>query len=114
MENGITAAPGVSADAKGFEPRNRSLNSSAAGMSTWWRRLELGETSGLGKRRIFPITGGAFRGSGFQGHNHGQRGGLADRHKGRRVPDRHPLLLRTDDGEYVYLQTKGYRFGPRR
>lgn len=73
---------------------------------------ELGQTSDLGSRRIIPITGGSFEGPDFRGKilNNGAdwqivtKGGVAI------IDTRY--LLQTDEGEYVYLQTKGYRFGP--
>ena len=73
---------------------------------------ELGETSGLGMRRIIPITGGTFDGPDFRGEilNNGADWQVVTRDGVAIIDTRY--LLRTDDGEYVYLQTKGYRFGP--
>jgi hypothetical protein len=73
---------------------------------------ELGRTTELGDRRIFPITGGSFEGPLLAGRilNNGADwqvvtpGGLA------LIDTRY--LLRLDDGALVYLQTRGYRHGP--
>jgi|MudIll2142460700_1097286.scaffolds.fasta_scaffold314499_1 hypothetical protein len=73
---------------------------------------ELGQVSDLGKRRIIPITGGTFEGPGIKGKilNNGADWQIV-RKDGVAVIDTR-YLLQTDDGELVYLQTKGYRYGP--
>lgn len=73
---------------------------------------ELGQTLDLGRRRIIPITGGTFEGPGIKGTilNNGADWQVV-RKDGVTVIDTR-YLLRTDDGELIYLQTKGYRYGP--
>jgi hypothetical protein len=73
---------------------------------------ELGNTSDLGKRRIIPITGGKFEGPRFKGTilNNGADWQVVTK-DGLAVIDTR-YLLQTDDGALVYLQTKGYRYGP--
>lgn len=73
---------------------------------------ELGQTSALGRRRIIPITGGTFAGPNFRGTilNSGADWQVVT-DDGLAIIDTR-YLLQTDDNEYVYLQTKGYRFGP--
>ena len=73
---------------------------------------ELGGTSGLGDRRIFPISGGSFDGPML-------RGTILDNGADWQVvtPDGVSLidtryLLRLDDGALAYLQTRGLRHGP--
>ena len=73
---------------------------------------ELGKTSDLGKRRIIPITGGTFKGPLINGEilNNGAdwQTVTAD---GLAIIDTR-YLLKMDDGELVYLQTRGVRYGP--
>ncbi|GGM14922.1 DUF3237 domain-containing protein [Pseudomonas asuensis] len=73
---------------------------------------ELGKTSDLGKRRIIPITGGRFEGPSFKGEilNNGADWQIVT-DDGLAIIDTR-YLLKTDDGALVYLQTKGYRYGP--
>ena len=73
---------------------------------------ELGETSDLGGRRIIPITGGTFEGPNFRGKilNHGADWQVVTKDGVAIIDTRY--LLETDDGAYVYLKTKGFRFGP--
>lgn len=73
---------------------------------------ELGETSGLGRRRIIPITGGTFEGPYFRGKilNNGADWQVVTKDGVAIIDTRY--LLQTDDDQYVYLQTKGFRFGP--
>lgn len=73
---------------------------------------ELGESSDLGRRRIIPITGGTFEGPNFRGKilNNGADWQIVTKDGLAIIDTRY--LLETDDGDYVYLQTKGYRFGP--
>ncbi|MGY4495396.1 DUF3237 domain-containing protein [Pseudomonas sp. TE3610] len=73
---------------------------------------ELGATSGQGKRRIIPITGGHFEGPRLKGT-------ILDNGADWQVvtPDGVAIidtryLLQTDDGALIYLRTEGYRFGP--
>jgi hypothetical protein len=74
--------------------------------------LEVGEVEGIGKRRIIPITGGSFLGPRLRGKvlNNGadwqvvQADGLA------RLDTRY--ALETDDGTLIYIQTRGFRYGP--
>lgn len=74
--------------------------------------LEVGEVEGTGNRRIIPITGGKFQGPRLKGQilNNGadwqvvQSNGLA------RLDTRY--ALRTDDEALIYIQTRGFRYGP--
>lgn len=74
--------------------------------------LEVGEVEGVGKRRIIPITGGTFSGPRLSGQilNNGadwqvvQADGLA------RLDTRY--ALKTEDGALIYIQTRGFRYGP--
>ena len=73
---------------------------------------ELGRTSGLGDRRIFPITGGRFDGPLLSGTilNNGADWQVVTPDGVAIVDTRY--LLRLDDGSLVYLQTRGFRHGP--
>ena len=73
---------------------------------------ELGETSALGRRRIIPITGGTFEGPDFRGKilNNGADWQVVTKEGVAIIDTRY--LLQTDDDQYVYLQTQGFRFGP--
>ena len=73
---------------------------------------ELGQTSDLGKRRIIPITGGTFEGPAIKGTilNNGADWQVVKKDGVAIIDTRY--LLQTDDGELIYLQTKGYRYGP--
>lgn len=72
---------------------------------------ELGETP-LGRRRIIPITGGAFEGARLRGRvlpggadwQVVRADGVAD------LDARY--TLETDDGALVYVRNRGYRHGP--
>jgi hypothetical protein len=73
---------------------------------------EVGRTTGLGDRRIFPITGGTVAGPLL-------RGDILDNGADWQVvtPDGVAIidtryLLRLDDSALVYLQTRGFRHGP--
>jgi hypothetical protein len=73
---------------------------------------ELGQTSDLGKRRIISITGGTFEGPGIKGTilNNGADWQIVKKDGVAIIDTRY--LLQTDDGALIYLQTKGYRYGP--
>jgi hypothetical protein len=73
---------------------------------------DLGQTSDLGKRRIIPITGGTFEGPGIKGTilNNGADWQVVKKDGVAIIDTRY--LLQTDDGALIYLQTKGYRYGP--
>ncbi len=73
---------------------------------------ELEETSALGKRRIIPITGGSFEGPLFNGKilNNGADWQVVTPDGVAIIDTRY--LLQADDDSLVYLQTKGYRYGP--
>lgn len=73
---------------------------------------DLGETSDLGIRRIFPITGGTFSGPRINGKilNNGADWQIVTKEGVSIIDTRY--LLQTDDGAYIYLQTKGFRHGP--
>lgn len=106
-------AKGTVADTKGFEPPKPKLEY----LGRWSVDLiapiwELGQTSDLGKRLIIPITGGTFEGPSFKGKilNNGADWQIVTKGGVSIIDTRY--LLQTDDGEYVYLQTRSYRFGP--
>ena len=73
---------------------------------------ELGKTSDLGKRRIIPITGGKFEGPLLSGEilNNGADWQVLTPDGLAIIDTRY--LLKADDGALIYLQTKGYRYGP--
>ena len=73
---------------------------------------ELGKTSELGRRRIIPITGGSFKGPLMNGEilNNGADWQVVTPDGLAIIDTRY--LLKMDDGELVYLQTKGLRYGP--
>ena len=113
MAQASSPVAGTVADTKGFEPPKPKLEF----LGRWYVDLvapiwELGQTSDLGRRRIIPITGGKFEGPNFKGKilNNGADWQVVTK-EGLAIIDTR-YLLQTDDGEYVYLQTKGFRFGP--
>ncbi len=73
---------------------------------------ELGQTSDLGKRRIIPITSGRFDGARLKGQilNNGADWQVVTAAGVAIIDTRY--LLKTDDGALIYLQTKGFRYGP--
>ena len=74
--------------------------------------LDIGDT-GLGRRRIATVTGGAFEGERLRGEVVGAPGAdwLLLRNDGVLVLDVR-ILLRTDDGEHIYMGYRGLRHGP--
>ena len=73
---------------------------------------DLGRTTGLGTRRIVPITGGRFAGPALNGEildNGADWQVVGD--DGVTVVDTR-YLLRLDDGALAYLRTQGFRHGP--
>jgi hypothetical protein len=106
-------APTTVADTKGYEPPKPKLEY----LGRWSVDLiapiwELGQTSDLGKRRIIPITGGKFEGPKIKGAilNNGSDWQIVTKDGLEIIDTRY--LLQTDDGALIYLQTKGYRYGP--
>lgn len=73
---------------------------------------ELGQTSDLGRRRIIPITSGRFEGPRLKGQilNNGADWQVVTAQGVAIIDTRY--LLKTDDGALIYLQTKGFRYGP--
>jgi hypothetical protein len=73
---------------------------------------EMGKTSDLGKRRIIPITGGKFEGPMIKGKilNNGADWQIVTQDGTAIIDTRY--LLEADDGSLIYLQTKGFRYGP--
>jgi Protein of unknown function (DUF3237) len=73
---------------------------------------DLGRTTGLGTRRIVPITGGHFAGPGMNGEilDNGADWQVVD-DEGTTVVDTR-YLLELDDGALAYLRTQGFRHGP--
>lgn len=74
--------------------------------------VDLGDTPN-GRRRIATVTGGEFRGERLNGVVVGAPAGdwLLQRSDGVTVLDVR-LLLRTDDGEHIYMAYRGLRHGP--
>ena len=107
------ASTGSAADTGGFEPPKPQLEYMARftvdlEAPVW----ELGKTSDLGARRIIPITGGHFAGPLLNGeilnNGAGWQSVTAD---GLAIIDTR-YLPKADDGSFIYLQPKGYRYGP--
>ena len=73
---------------------------------------ELGETSGLGRRRIVPITGGRFSGPLLNGDilDNGADWQVVTAQGVAIIDTRY--LLKLDDGALAYLRTRGFRHGP--
>jgi Protein of unknown function (DUF3237) len=91
------------------EPRLEYLARFSVDLGAPW---EVGVTSGLGNRRIFPIIGGSLDGPAL-------RGTILDNGADWQIvtPDGVSVidtryLLRLDDGALAYLQTRGFRHGP--
>jgi hypothetical protein len=74
--------------------------------------VDIGATP-LGRRRIATVTGGEFHGERLRGSVVGAPAGdwLLQRADGVTVLDVR-LLLRTDDGEHIYMSYRGLRHGP--
>ena len=74
--------------------------------------LDIGDTP-LGRRRIATVTGGEFQGERLRGTVVGAPAGdwLLQRKDGVTILDVR-LLLRTDDGEHIYMSYRGVRHGP--
>jgi hypothetical protein len=74
--------------------------------------VDIGATP-LGRRRIATVTGGEFHGERLRGSVVGAPAGdwLMQRADGVTVLDVR-LLLRTDDGEHIYMSYRGLRHGP--
>jgi hypothetical protein len=73
---------------------------------------DLGPTTGAGRRRIVPITGGGFTGPAFNGEilDVGADWQVVTDDGLTTIDTRY--LLRTDDEALVSLRTHGYRHGP--
>ena len=73
---------------------------------------DLGRTSGLGSRRIVPITGGHVVGPDLNGEilDNGADWQIVGDDGTTAVDTRY--LLRLDDGALAYLRTQGFRHGP--
>jgi hypothetical protein len=74
--------------------------------------LELGQIESVGKRRIIPITGGKFAGPRLSGTilNNGADWQTVSANGLARMDTRY--ALKTDDGALIYIQTRGFRYGP--
>jgi hypothetical protein len=74
--------------------------------------VDIGATP-LGRRRIAAVTGGQFHGERLRGTVVGAPAGdwLLQRADGVTVLDVR-LLLRTDDGDHIYMSYRGLRHGP--
>jgi hypothetical protein len=73
---------------------------------------DIGDTP-LGRRRIATVTGGTFEGERLRGTVVDAPAGdwLLQRSDGATILDVR-LLLRTDDGEHIYMSYRGVRHGP--
>jgi hypothetical protein len=74
--------------------------------------IELGQIESFGKRRIIPITGGKFSGPRLNGTilNNGADWQMVSADGLARMDTRY--ALKTDDGALIYIQTRGFRYGP--
>ncbi len=74
--------------------------------------LELGQVESLGLRRIIPVTGGKFEGPRIRGQilNNGADWQLVLSDGLAQIDARY--ALKTDDGALIYIQTRGFRYGP--
>lgn len=74
--------------------------------------VDIGDTP-EGRRRIATVAGGVFQGERLRGTVVGAPGGdwLLQRPDGVTVLDVR-ILLRTDDGEHIYMSYRGVRHGP--
>ena len=101
------------ADTKGYQPPKPGLEYMARFyvdlIAPVW---EMGKTSDLGNRRIIPITGGKFEGPMISGKilNNGADWQVVTKDGLAIIDTRY--LLQADDGSLIYLQTKGFRYGP--
>jgi Protein of unknown function (DUF3237) len=107
------ALPAFAAEAPPLEPPKPVLEF----LSRFTVNLEadvwdLGQTSDLGRRRIIPITSGRFEGPRLKGQilNNGADWQVVTAQGVAIIDTRY--LLKTDDGALIYLQTKGFRYGP--
>jgi len=75
--------------------------------------LEVGQIESIGKRRIIPITGGKFTGPRLSGTilNNGADWQILSDDGLAYLDTRY--ALKTDDGALIYIQTRGFRYGPR-
>jgi len=74
--------------------------------------LELGQVENVGKRRIIPITGGTFTGPRLSGTilNNGADWQMVATDGLAYLDTRY--ALKTNDGALIYIQTRGFRYGP--
>jgi hypothetical protein len=74
--------------------------------------LELGHIENVGKRRIIPITGGKFTGLRLSGTilNNGADWQMVAADGLAHLDTRY--ALKTNDGALIYIQTRGFRYGP--
>lgn len=74
--------------------------------------LELGQIESVGKRRIIPITGGKFTGPNLNGIilNNGADWQMVSSDGLAHLDTRY--ALKTNDGALIYIQTRGFRYGP--
>jgi hypothetical protein len=106
-------AASAAVDTAGFEPPKPKLELMARLTVELTAPIwELGKTNDLGRRRIIPITGGKFEGPMLKGEilNNGADWQVVTAQGVAIIDTRY--LLKTDDGALIYLQTKGYRYGP--
>jgi hypothetical protein len=107
-----TAAP-FEADKIPFEPPKPGLEFMARFEVTLDAPvLELGQIESIGKRRIIPITGGKFTGPRLNGTilNNGADWQMVSADGLAYLDTRY--ALKTNDGALIYIQTRGFRYGP--
>jgi Protein of unknown function (DUF3237) len=107
------SGPACTAEKQTFEPPKPKLEYLARFTVNLEAPIwELGATSDLGRRRIIPITSGSFDGARLKGAilNNGADWQVVTA-QGLAIIDTR-YLLKTGDGALIYLQTKGFRYGP--
>ncbi|WP_338759750.1 DUF3237 domain-containing protein [Massilia sp. METH4] len=107
------SGPAWAADKETFEPPKPKLDYLARFTVDLEAPIwELGATSDLGRRRIIPITSGSFDGARLKGTilNNGADWQVVTAQGVAIIDTRY--LLKTGDGALIYLQTKGFRYGP--
>lgn len=109
----VGAPAACAADKDGFQPPQPKLEFLARFSVNLEAPIwELGATSDLGRRRIIPITSGSFEGKRLKGTilNNGADWQVVTADGLAIIDTRY--LLKTSDGALIYLQTKGFRYGP--
>ncbi len=109
----ISAAAQSKSEKSQFEPPKPSLEFMARfEVNLDAPVLELGQVESVGKRRIIPITGGKFTGPRLSGTilNNGADWQMVSADGLAYLDTRY--ALKTKDGALIYIQTRGFRYGP--